>query len=336
MDFASHFVTRCNIKYTLWLLEDIMSKKFAAIALGLATMFIPTLASASGSVLEDLDNAILDLGSMDASSLALDIDAQDELDLIAKPHGPRPGYHPGPRPGYRPPPPRPAPRYVPRRVHAHRTEIVVVEQPTTTVVETRSADTSESSASVERVGSRLGFGLRIIGNKQSDYKWYTDNDGYTAYDENRLAPGFGWYFKVRPNRWFSVEFQNDYQFGKLADAENIYRVPLTLGLRFHVFDYGDFDLYGVAAGALTIVSFDDCDGYGYDRDHYVQWGGQFGAGVSFIMGGFELGLDVRYTIDQAPDDHLVSYSDGVYDYTRYDQDQVVHGVTFALNIGFAL
>lgn len=306
-----------------------MNKKLATIILGLATFLIPAVASASTSVWEELDAAIMELGTIDASLLYLDIDASEVTGDANRGHGP--GYRPGPpRPHYHPVPVhhRPAPpRYVPRRTHSHRTEIVVVEQqPTTTVVETNS---SSSESSVERSGSRFGIGIRLIGNKQSDYAWTNGN-----YDSNRFAPGFGWYLKYRPIRWVSLEFQNDFNFGKLADAENIYRVPMTLGLQFHVFDYGDFDLYGVAAVGFTIVSFDDC--YGYDKQHYVQWGGQFGGGISFILGTLELGFDVRYTVDEAPADHVVYYDDGVSDYTQYDKDQVIHGVTFAINVGFAL
>ena len=303
-------------------MEDIMHKTIATLIFGLAISLIPALASASGSVWDELDAAMLDLSVMDDDAFMLDIENQ----TVARPPHHGPGYRPAPRPPRGPAYHRPAPpRYVPKRVHSHRTEIVVVEQPqTTSVVETTSAEPA-----VERIGSRLGFGLRLLGNKQSDY---ITVDGQA--DSNRIAPGFGWYIKVRPSRWVSIEFQNDYQFGKIADAENIYRVPLTLGLQFHVFDYGDLDLYGVAAGGVTIVSFDDCDSY--NRDHYIQWGGQFGAGISFILGTFELGFDLRYTIDQAPEDHKIYYDDGDVGYTNYDQNQIVHGVTFALNLGFAL
>ena len=33
----------------------------------------------------------------------------------------------------------------------------------------------------------------------------------------------------------------------------------------------------------------------------IQFGGQFGLGISYITGGFESGADVRYTIENVPD-----------------------------------
>lgn len=318
-----------------------MKKQLLSLALGLSTACLPGLALANGSVMDQIDEEIAALAVMDSTGLELNIDA----DFARSGYGPRPAPAPGPRPGYGPrpaPAPGPRPGYgphpAPRPAHVHHTSVVVVHDAPSASESVQTTSTSSESASSDYVGSRLGFGLRVLGNKQSDYRWNDGND-YTC-DENAVAAGIGWYIKFRPIRWISIEFTNDYQFGKLADSEEIYRMPFDVGLQFHIFDYGDFDLYAVAAAGLTYVTFDRQDRP--DSEHYVQWGGQFGVGASVLLGGFfELGLDIRYTLDEAPDNHSYWTSDadgrnGHWAVTDYDRDQVVHGVTFALTVGFGI
>ncbi len=315
-----------------------MKKQLTSLALALTTACVPAVAFAGGSVLDEINEEIAALSVVDANILDLNLDNSlaGSVDYGHGPgrgYGPRPAPAPAPRPYMPPPPP---PRHVVHYAPVRRTEVVVVTDSTPKVTETAVAAAAVSAP--ERVGSKLGFGLRILGNKQAGYKWYEGNP-YTC-DENNVAGGIGWYFKYRPVRWISLEFVNDYQFGKIADSEEIYRMPFHVGLQGHIFDYGDFDLYVAAAGGLTYVTFDRDDRP--SSEHYYQWGGQFGVGASVLLGGiFELGVDVRYTIDEAPDNHSywTSDADGYnsgWAVTDYDQSQIVHGVTFALTLGFGL
>lgn len=146
--------------------------------------------------------------------------------------------------------------------------------------------------------------------------------------------GFGYYIKYRPVRFLSVEFTNDFLFGDLTYTdENISqsytKIPLSLGFRFHFMDYNDFDAYASVAGTLASIKYHN----NYSRDpHFAntgyQHGGQFGLGFSYIIDYFELGFDVRYTIESIPD--LVPY------YISTEESQIIHGAIFKLSIGFIL
>ncbi len=302
-----------------------MSKKLATLALGMATALIPAVAFANTSILDEINDGIDELSTMDSSL----IDFNDAM--IARGAG-GPGHQPGHGPGAGPrphgpahhPAPRPrAPRMAPpppRHVYVHpHSEVVVVTQPATrTVVE------EEQTVTVsEKIGSTFGIGLRVLGSKVSDYVLLDD-----GCDENYVAPGIGWYMKFRPSRWISIELYNDYLFAENNYNEISYRVPFYAGLQGHIFDYGDLDVYLAAAGGLTLTAFDE---FRNSNDTYVQWGGQFGGGVSVLLGAFELGLDIRYTLEEAPGDH---YYDGRF--IEYDQSQIVHGVNFALTLGFGI
>ena len=156
--------------------------------------------------------------------------------------------------------------------------------------------------------------------------------------ETNVTGGLGYYIKLRPIRWISVEFINDFIFGdinrELTDSDgyelnsSYIKIPVSLGLRAHVLDYGSIDLYGVAAASLTFNSLDSSVG-SYDDKHFTQFGAQFGAGFSFVAGGFEIGVDARYTIDEAPDS-------SVYGRDAVDQDKPIHGVLLSVNLGYAL
>ena len=293
-----------------------MSKLIPAIALASALALIPSFAFAEISVADTLDSdAIFTLDE----SLSLDgVDVSITRQDPGCTGGCR-GTAPSPRPGHRPPPP---PSNTRREVRHYRTTtvvrsrpVVVVEQPSTVVVQ-ESSDVSSS-----RAGSILGFGIRGVG----FYQGPTETE-YGDCVEHLVNGGAGYYIKFRPVRFISIEFINDILFGKNKDEDGSYiKVPVSLGLRGHVFDYGSFDLYGVAAASVSFVSLSD--GYdslysdnNYDDTHFALFGGQFGVGASFIAGGFEIGLDARYTIEQSAD----------------DKSELAHGILFSLNLGFAL
>ena len=212
--------------------------------------------------------------------------------------------------------PRP---HITHSYYVPRTEVVYVEsQPTYTY-------TSDKTYTIlnDRTHGIFGFGLRILGNTVSDN--YT-TDGYT--EKLGTSPGFGWYIKYRPIRWISLELTNDYIFTSNNFEDEFVKSPLYFGIQAHIFDYGDLDVYGVVAIGSTFIAFNH---YGYYDDYYFsQWGGQFGLGASITFSIFELGIDIRYTIESTPNDHYCLHS-----YIKYD-DNIVHGVTFALQLGFSI
>ncbi|MBR4986631.1 MAG: hypothetical protein IKY83_12940 [Proteobacteria bacterium] len=222
---------------------------------------------------------------------------------------------------------RPAPSHH-RVTHVHRTyrpvrPVVVVEQPATVVVEN---DVEEETVSSRKVGSTFGLGLR--GNVLTTSDIHLESGSQL---HSKVSGGIGWYVKLRPIRWISVEFINDYSFGKFDNVGTTYdeyfRVPIVIGLRGHVFDYGSLDVYGVAAASCTFVTLDDGDNH-VDREiRFPQFGAQFGGGISLVAGGFEIGIDARYTLEEAPDDSF---------FGKVDQDDVIHGFLFSVNMGFAI
>jgi hypothetical protein len=146
--------------------------------------------------------------------------------------------------------------------------------------------------------------------------------------------GFGYYIKYRPVRFLSVEFANDFLFGDLIYTDesinqSYTKIPLSLGFRFHFMDYSDFDVYASIAASLSSIKYNN----NYSRDpRFIstgyQHGGQFGLGFSYIVDYFELGFDVRYTIESVPD--LVPY------YISTEENQIIHGAIFKLGVGFIL
>ena len=94
-------------------------------------------------------------------------------------------------------------------------------------------------------------------------------------------------------------------------------------------DYNDFDVYASIAGTLSSIKYHN----NYSRDpHFVntgyQRGGQFGLGFSYIIDYFELGFDVRYTIESVP--NLIPY------YISNEEDKIIHGAIFTLNVGLII
>ena len=309
--------------------------KLASCLFASALMLAPVCAYAESSLSDSLLND--DSFNIDVPTLNLDGDADA---AVARPHGPGPG----PRPGHRPPPPAPRPRPGVVIHHHHPAPVyynvrprvvqpvVVVEQPATTVV-------AESTESDEPRAYKLGFGLRGVGSVNSNVLLKADDYFESSELHNKINGGIGFYLKIRPIRWLSVELINDYMFGTFDDIQlkEFFKVPLVVGLRGHVFDYGGFDLYGAAAASVTFVSYESGDRR-CDSDVFAQFGAQFGGGISFIASGLEIGLDMRYTIEEAPDrSPLTIDSNGYYmEMGEVDQNKPIHGFLFSVNLGFAL
>ena len=97
-----------------------------------------------------------------------------------------------------------------------------------------------------------------------------------------------------------------------------------------MFDYGSLDVYGVAAASVAFMTVSDGNDTIDQELRYPQFGGQLGAGISLIAGGCEIGLDFRYTIEEAPDEY-----DGLAN-PQIDQSKPVHGFLFSFNLGFAI
>ena len=296
-----------------------MSKFMNALLAAAALTFAPAVASAEISIADALD---------EDNVLTMDADATDS-DIA------HPAHRRGPGPG-------PAPRghVVHHEVRHYHTNVrprvvqpvVVVERPATVVV-SDSQPVSEPVARSYSEGSKFGLGIRGSLFKQSPIQLY---DGTCL--ETNLNGGLGYYIKLRPVRWISLEFINDFIFGEfekeLVDSsgyeiKNSYvKIPVSHGLRLHFLDYGPIDLYGVAAASLTFNSLSGSFGVEDDR-YFTQFGGQAGGGFSFVASGFEIGVDLRYTIDEAPDS-------SVYGRNAVDQESPIHGVLFSVNIGYAL
>ena len=314
-------------------------KRFQVLLLSLFLCVLPSVcfAEISLSDLVDVDTSL---------SVELMPDMQTD---IAYGYGPGPG--PAPGPGYGPSyGPRPVVRHyntAPTVVH-HRTvvrrqvrPVVVVEHPATVVVAAQPAQTQavtqvESQPVAERVGSRLGFGLRGVGMQQGPV---TLSNAGVDQVESQMGGGIGLYIKYRPIRWVSVEFMSDLLFAKYRDEDglvkpliqgdlNYIRVPVSAGLQIHVFDYGSLDVYGVVAASVAFTTINDGDDNVDQDGRLLQFGGQFGAGVSVLAGALEIGIDVRYTIDQAPDEFGTRHVN-----VGVDHSKPVHGMILALNFG---
>ena len=267
--------------------------------------------------------SLSDMVEEEASDSVFSLDVSSDLDLdIAQP---RPRHHHGVvvHRHY-----APAPR--PVVVHHYRTNVrpvhpvVVVEQPATVVVN----ESSEPAPAKKSKRGVFGMGLRGVGLTGSNMVL---SDG--AEISSKIAGGIGFYFKLRPIRWISIELINDYMFGRFdnldSGCDGYFRVPLVLGVRAHVFDYGNLDVYGVAAGSVNFITYDDGNDHLNQEKRFPQFGAQFGGGISLIAGAFEIGLDLRYTIDEAPDE-------APFGYGEVNQDKPVHGFLFSLNMGFAI
>ena len=204
------------------------------------------------------------------------------------------------------------------------THVVTYSRPSTTIAinETSSINTCTLCNDVN-----FGFGLRGV---------VAINSKYNNIEKN-IYGGIGYYIKYRPIRYFSIEFINDYLFGNLTYDDNEWnqefvKVPFSLGARFHFFDYGYFDLYAAIAATASVWSYKEGYDYWMDKNIYMrdvgmQFGGQFGLGISLTSSIFEFGLDARYTLENIPD-FIPYYNE------RSDNEQVVHGLLLSFNVGF--
>ena len=224
--------------------------------------------------------------------------------------------------------------YVTRHTYApHYSSVIVYDRPTTveyvTPVEYEEPVEStvvEDTSTIDLDYNKT-FGLGFIG--------VIATNSAIGNLEPHSSGGFGFYFKYRPVRYFSIEFTNDYLFGTLkytdGDRQSYTKVPLTLGARIHFLDYGSIDTYAALAASLSVISY--LDDYSYMRHTYIskrgyQYSGQFGVGFGYITGIFEIGLDIRYAIESAPD--YIPY------YVSNEDDKIIHGGLFTLSIGLAL
>ncbi|MCL2324944.1 MAG: hypothetical protein FWC40_00355 [Proteobacteria bacterium] len=287
-----------------------MKKHLVKLAMVVMASVFPMVAFAGPSLLDEIDAGILDLWTLDASLV-------EDVSFLGQAMAPR--HHP------------------PRRGHGHVVErrvvnvrprvappVVVVHRPTTVVVDTTPvvvAAPAATSSRVERIGSTFGFGLRFVTGKHSP-TYFTNGDCIA----NEKILGLGYYLKVRPSRWVSVEFINDVYAAIDVNDKETWHVPLVLGLRGHVFDYGMLDVYGVGAVAVTFTTTSKSSGI---RNEQIQVGGQFGGGVGILLGVLELGVDLRYTIDP-PLKNSIHYG-----FTA-DSKKPIHGVLFSVNLGLGL
>lgn len=224
--------------------------------------------------------------------------------------------------------------YVTRRTYTpHYSSVVVYDRPTTVkyVAPVEYEEPVESTVvedtSTVDLDYNKTFGLGFIG--------VIATNSAIGNLEPHSSGGFGFYLKYRPVRYFSIEFTNGYLFGTLkytdGDRQSYTNVPLALGARIHFLDYGSVDTYAALAASLSVISY--LDDYSYRRHTYIskrgyQYGGQFGIGFGYITGIFEIGLDIRYTIESVPD--YIPY------YVSNEDDKIIHGGLFTLSIGLAL
>ena len=152
----------------------------------------------------------------------------------------------------------------------------------------------------------FGIGVRGFGNAATNM---------------RTGGGVGVYLWLRPVRWISVEAYSDLIINKRScyDSDHSYaRIPLYVGLRAHFFDYRPFDVYAAIAGGATFQY----------ADHYEGAGGgmQLGGGASFKLQKFDIGFDIRYTLES---NNFALDVNG-------RNSSLIHGCTFALTVGLAV
>ena len=223
------------------------------------------------------------------------------------------------------------PTYKPVVHHTYRPTCRSCYSPT--IVYSKPAYTSYSESNTDSTSSsyveyentyKVGFGIRGVVETNSSFG-NINNDAFG---------GIGFYIKYRPIRYFSIEFINDYLFGTLKYeseyTQEFTKVPLSLGARFHFLDYSNFDAYAALAASMSIWSYVNL----YDSKRYyekkgIQFGGQLGVGIGYILDPFEISFDARYTLESVPS--YVPYYENLS-----DDYQIVHGALFSLNLGFSL
>jgi hypothetical protein len=264
--------------------------KFNALLLASALTLLPASAMAEIS--------LSDMSDLDASQSMNEFLTLDLNNNTSFARGPRHHNHTAPPPPHHNRPNHHHTNFRPRRPHH-----VVVEHHDVVEYDYVVEDPAYGyTPDTPEFGYVYGLGLRGTGLKN-----FSEQEDEYGNVSDGLFWGGGWYFKYRPVRWISFEVVNDFLF----TSEGDYKIPLAFGLRGHIFDYGSLDVYGVAA--LTTTLTDDDDGTPFD----TLMGGQFGAGISIFLSAFELGLDVRYTLD-----------------ANVMEGNVEHGILFSLNLGF--
>lgn len=137
----------------------------------------------------------------------------------------------------------------------------------------------------------------------------------------KIGGGIGLDMWFRPVRWVAVELYTDFVLNKNKDLyrkdssgeETLLRMPIYLGARIHLFDYAAYNVYAAVAGGINIQFI-------ADEDNTIGGGLQAGFGASYIFYGFNIGIDLRYTMESLS--------------SRFEH-KFMHGCIFALNIGFA-
>lgn len=217
--------------------------------------------------------------------------------------------------------------YVSRRTYTPRySTVIVYDRPSTVEYMIPDENTTVKVATSSDVDYNKTFGIGFIG--------AVELNSPIGNLDSHSSGGFGFYIKYRPVRYFSIEFTNDYLFGTLKYTDNYMlgytKTLLALGTRIHFLDYGIVDTYAVLAASMSIISYPDDPNYRqhtYISGQEYQYGGQFGIGFGYITGIFEIGLDVRYTIESVPD---------YIPYYISNDDKVIHGGLLTLSIGLAL
>lgn len=168
------------------------------------------------------------------------------------------------------------------------------------------ADVAMNAAVPEDDYYMFGIGVRGFGNAATNM---------------RVGGGIGVYLWLRPIRWVSVEAYSDLILNRspcnVCDRSYA-RIPLYFGLRAHLFDYKPYDVYAAIAGGVNFQY----------ADHYERAGGgmQLGGGASFKISKYDIGFDIRYTLES---NYLPLESNG-------RNPSVIHGCTFALTMGLAV
>lgn len=203
----------------------------------------------------------------------------------------------------------------------------VVVVPSAHVAESTTVAVDGSASAQSSSFVKMSFGLRVLG--LSERK--TNVDGICF--EDPMFGGVGLYFRVRPLRYIGVEIASDILFTSEQDVST-FKVPLTVGLMGHIFDYSFYDVYAIAAGGVIFNTI-NYNTYGSRDEKYIQFTGQFGAGVGLTFSGIELFLDARYTVTQARPG--LDFNNSYYEHSANSasDDKVTHGILFMLGMGFS-
>lgn len=328
-----------------------MSKKLYTFWIALTCLLVPSVAFAQASILDDIDNSILELSVLDDSLL--------DNHFLGRSIGPSSSSGPYTTGGNvvytagtsyntggtnynssgsynsgtsyssgRTYQGRTTTRIQSRRVYHHNNynyyppqpRLLYQAAPVTVYRQPAVIQSTETYSLQAGYDTTVSMGLRAVGFYPGKL---TSLNGESL--RFKTSGGIGFYSRFRPVRWISLEFITDITYGKDEDCTSYFRMPLSLGLQLHFFDYGMLNVYAVAAASLT-VTYTNSENL---KDQFYQYGGQLGAGASVVLGLLELGIDIRYTLDTPPEAYNTVFG------TFYAKDELQHGVVFAANIGLA-